>query len=333
MQRPGWMEQAKSFLLDGLTGVGNVLDVPGSMVRDAIGGENPFDQLASPWRGDNRLTGRDLARQWGLAGQEDTLGNMLGGIALELATDPLNIIPGMSVLSRLRTGSKLKSPLAAAGYFGKSRPMTPELKAILTHPANALSWDDAMKRLNDLPVRHPMLRRPAAEAEKLAMASSREAFMAGKPGAVLQHIGDPVRLASELHPAVASKFVNDVLPLNDTLRSTSSVAGWNPSTKTMMLNPSSGVGTIDHEMLHAAQTALEGRYPLLAKKMGVSDWRKYPGFGNPVVEPTALRRSDEANIAGLLWDYANRPRVQGPLRQFGAYQAVTAPARVGRYAE
>lgn len=114
MQRPGWMEQAKSFLLNGLTGVGNVLDVPGSMVRDAIGGENPFDQLLSPWRGDNRLTGRDLARQWGLAGQEDTLGNMLGGVALEMAMDPLNIIPAAGLLRRAFQGRKIAKAARAA---------------------------------------------------------------------------------------------------------------------------------------------------------------------------------------------------------------------------
>lgn len=95
------------ILLDILSGIGNTLDVPGSMVRDTLGGENPFDQLMSPWSAKNRLTGRDLLRRAGWAGQEDTWGNLAGGIGLELATDPLNIIPAAGLLKRAFQGHKI----------------------------------------------------------------------------------------------------------------------------------------------------------------------------------------------------------------------------------
>jgi hypothetical protein len=94
-------------LLDILSGIGNTLDVPGSMVRDALGGENPFDQLAAPWRANNRLSGRDLARRYGMASQEDTWGNLAGGIGIELATDPLNFVPGLGLVKRALQGSKI----------------------------------------------------------------------------------------------------------------------------------------------------------------------------------------------------------------------------------
>ena len=34
--------------ISGLTGAANILDIPGSMVRDVLALENPFDQLL-PW--------------------------------------------------------------------------------------------------------------------------------------------------------------------------------------------------------------------------------------------------------------------------------------------
>lgn len=87
--------------LSGLSMVGNVLDLPGSMVRDTLGGQNPFDQLLSPHSDRNRLTGRDLNRKYGLAGQQDTWGNWGGGLATEVLTDPLTYLTfGAGALSK-----------------------------------------------------------------------------------------------------------------------------------------------------------------------------------------------------------------------------------------
>lgn len=75
--------------LSGLSRVGHALDLPGSMVRDVLGGHNPLDQLLHPFSGEGRTSGRDLLRQWGAAGAEDTTPNWWGGLAAELALDPL----------------------------------------------------------------------------------------------------------------------------------------------------------------------------------------------------------------------------------------------------
>lgn len=92
-------EQKRSLLgklgdsaLSGLSMAGNLLDTPGSMVRDTLGGQNPFDQLLSPHTDRNRLTGRDLARKAGLAGRKDTWANWAGGLGVEIATDPLTYL-------------------------------------------------------------------------------------------------------------------------------------------------------------------------------------------------------------------------------------------------
>ena len=121
------------ILLDILSGIGNTLDVPGSMVRDTLGGENPFDQLMATWRSDNRLSGRDLTRRWGLSGDQDTGLNAAGGVATEMALDPLTWL-GVSALTKAFRGG---SVAARAGEAAAS-PMR-QAFATSVKPAVAMS--------------------------------------------------------------------------------------------------------------------------------------------------------------------------------------------------
>jgi len=89
-------------ILNGLSAVGNVLDLPGSSVRDALAWKNPFDQWATPLSDANRTSGRDLLRTHGLAGSQNTWGNFAGGLAAEIATDPTNLISGKAILNAMR---------------------------------------------------------------------------------------------------------------------------------------------------------------------------------------------------------------------------------------
>lgn len=91
-----------THLLNGLSAIGNLADLPGSSARDVLAGRNPFDQWASPLHDTNRTSGRDLLRHYGMAGEKDTWGNFLGGMAAETVLDPLNVISGKGVLNALR---------------------------------------------------------------------------------------------------------------------------------------------------------------------------------------------------------------------------------------
>lgn len=77
--------------------IGNVLDLPGSGVRDVLTGNNPFDQWLTPLSADNRATGRDVNQHFGLSGPNDPnkweWGDV-GGFLTEVATDPLSWISG-----------------------------------------------------------------------------------------------------------------------------------------------------------------------------------------------------------------------------------------------
>ncbi len=121
--RPLSDEEANSLVSMAMgmaSGVGNFLDVPGSMARDVLAGENPFDQILSPLSGENRTTGVDLLRQYDLAGEEDTWGNFAGGLATEIVTDPLTWLTGP--LGTLAKGSMVgtKAGLKAVGKAGLS---------------------------------------------------------------------------------------------------------------------------------------------------------------------------------------------------------------------
>lgn len=91
---PSLLRQAGGAAMSGLSGIGNLLDLPGSMVRDTIAGQNPLDQILNPFGSQNRTTGRDLNRMGGLAGSKDTIGNWWGGLGTEVATDPLTYLTG-----------------------------------------------------------------------------------------------------------------------------------------------------------------------------------------------------------------------------------------------
>lgn len=109
--------------LSGLGKVGNLLDTPGSIVRDLLtwlpGGPapvNPLDQLLSPLSGENRTSGRQLLEGYGMrANRETGMGGWLSdpmegvrdiaGFGTEVLTDPLTWLTG---------------PFAIAGRGGKA---------------------------------------------------------------------------------------------------------------------------------------------------------------------------------------------------------------------
>lgn len=88
LEPPSALKRAGNTVLGGIAAIGNVLDLPGSAVRDVISFRNPFDQWLSPTRPENRTTGRDLLRSVGVIGKQDTWTNLAPAVALEVALDP-----------------------------------------------------------------------------------------------------------------------------------------------------------------------------------------------------------------------------------------------------
>jgi len=117
-QDPSFVHGILNAGLSGLGAVANVLDLPGSMVRDTLGGENPFDQLLSPLHDDNRISGRDLNRRYGLAGQDNNWHNFFGGLATEVLTDPLTLTGYKALGSTAKGAELLKTGTQTAKTLG-----------------------------------------------------------------------------------------------------------------------------------------------------------------------------------------------------------------------
>lgn len=106
------VRQAARAGLSGLGKVGNLLDLPGSFIRDLItflpGGPapvNPLDQLLSPLSSENRTSGRDLLEGYGMRRNRETgMGGWLSdpgeglrdvaGFGAEVLLDPLTWLTG-----------------------------------------------------------------------------------------------------------------------------------------------------------------------------------------------------------------------------------------------
>jgi hypothetical protein len=103
----------------GLSALGWLLDTPGSMVRGALA-EGPWKGLSALWEtSDERVTGRELLREYGLAGDEDNWGNFGGGLASEILLDPLTyaslgLAPLLGGVAKTAAGKAA----AKAGMFG-----------------------------------------------------------------------------------------------------------------------------------------------------------------------------------------------------------------------
>ena len=88
-EKKSWLRTLAAAGSSGLAGLGWLLDTPGAVVRGALSGGLGKGVSALWDTSDERVTGRELARQYGLAGKQDNWQNFAGGTALELLLDPL----------------------------------------------------------------------------------------------------------------------------------------------------------------------------------------------------------------------------------------------------
>ena len=92
---PQWqnMSPPENRGIEALMGLMNAVDLAPSVLRDLVGGEgfDSFDQIMTPFSSENRMSGRDVLREYNLAGDEDTWGNFGGGLLAEMVLDPVNL--------------------------------------------------------------------------------------------------------------------------------------------------------------------------------------------------------------------------------------------------
>lgn len=122
----GIVGQAGNAALGGLSAIGNLLSLPGSMVLDALTLQNPLDQLLSPFSPDNRTTGKEFLQKAGvLHPKSEGLLPTVAGMATELALDPLTYLSLGTTAGLTKGGKALKAiggmdllqPIAAAKFL------------------------------------------------------------------------------------------------------------------------------------------------------------------------------------------------------------------------
>jgi hypothetical protein len=87
-EKSAWLKKLSEMGSSGLAGLGWILDTPGAMVRGGLSGGIGKALSALTDTTDERVTGRELLRQYGAVGDEDTWGNFGGGLAAEILLDP-----------------------------------------------------------------------------------------------------------------------------------------------------------------------------------------------------------------------------------------------------
>lgn len=152
-------------LLDILGYAGNVLDLPGSSLRDLLSGNNPFDQWATPFSSDNRASGRDVLQPLLGANEETGMSGWLdnpmegvkdlAGFGFEMAADPLNFVSMAPVFRALkgRKAAKTANKAERAASKGRYGFVNPKLLDDYTpNPMVAtppVRWQDQVAALED----------------------------------------------------------------------------------------------------------------------------------------------------------------------------------------
>lgn len=108
-EKSGWLNSLAEMGSSGLATAGYILDTPGAFVRGLLAGD-PLSVFGSS---EDRVTGRELLRQYGMVGDEDNWGNFSGGVLAEALLDPLTYgTLGLSMIGKgalSQTGRAMKA--------------------------------------------------------------------------------------------------------------------------------------------------------------------------------------------------------------------------------
>jgi len=170
--------------------IGGSLDKPGSAVRGLLAGRPdellnliPFSDTLGITSMDDRVSGRDLLRMGGMIGKKDNWSNFAGGLALEIATDPLTFLGPMTSASKTLAGKAAAKaghlPTTAAGRIGGS------INSVM---------DDLVKhgeKFGDLNPLNAFKQNIAHTVEKMGLDSAGEAAFRAEPLSGIMSFGVP----------------------------------------------------------------------------------------------------------------------------------------------
>ncbi len=99
-EKTGMLRSLAEMGSSGLSAVGWLLDTPGAIIRGGLSGGLGKAASALWETSDDRVTGRELLRQYGMTGSEDTWSNFGTGLAAEVLLDPLTYVAPWALLGK-----------------------------------------------------------------------------------------------------------------------------------------------------------------------------------------------------------------------------------------
>lgn len=175
------MQEANSDNGGFLSDLFYAMDTPGAVVRGGLAGGLTGAVNALTQSADDRVSGRDLLRQYGLAGDDDNWGNFFGGIGAEIALDPLSWATGgiRALTGAGKVASKAgllhRAPeLLSRGYL-RGGNIAPELSS---------AADDALRKLGRTTISE-------TEVAGRPLLGRRAAYRHGTLGDLVQYADDP----------------------------------------------------------------------------------------------------------------------------------------------
>ena len=315
----------------GLAAAGWLLDTPGSFVRGLLAGK-PLSFLGTS---DERVTGRDLLRQYGMVGDEDTWGNFTGSLAAEILLDPMTYMNPLAILGRgamTQTGKAMKGAgllrhAAEAAWEGSTAGAgRPAMRGLRRHMRD-MTPEQALAEIADPTARSEALARYQQQAQRYGVDPS---DLTGR-AATLMDVRIPGTNIGFNTDVFGTQFGDRVADTLDTLGEASKrnpytapvvnrlYAGFHaPSGGT--LNPDlqwdARIARRDYERGEEARQLLLGRLQREASNIDAEEvaatLRAAGATGVPTNIPETLRRFTGKDTQRALVDYAESPVFQGP---------------------
>jgi hypothetical protein len=116
-EKRGMLRSLAEMGSSGLSGLGWILDTPGAVVRGGLSGGLGKAASALWETSDDRVTGRELLRQYGMVGDQDSWSNFGTGLAAEILLDPTTYFAPWALLGKTGGLSRVGKSMEAAGAF------------------------------------------------------------------------------------------------------------------------------------------------------------------------------------------------------------------------
>lgn len=328
-EKRGMLRSLAEMGSSGLSAVGYLLDTPGALVRGVLAGK-PLSVLGTS---DERVTGRELLRQYGMVGDEDTWSNFGLGLAGEILLDPLTYANPLAILGRgaltpagkaLQGAGRLRNA-AEAAYEGLEptfqqaargaqareagtgireylRGLTPrQALAEAPDPVDAMArWRQQAERFGVDPNN---LDAPAARLMDVRIPGTNIGFSTDFLGGAfgdrvaqgLDYLGEASKTNPYTGPAVRALY-----------------AGFHAPSKSLDYNVQwdARIARAAADRSNEAQELLRTRQLREAMNAAVPDTATIGGSAVPI--PDRLRAFNSTDLQRALVDYAESPSLQGP---------------------